>query len=202
MTNGGVASLVTSSGATRASRRSSFSAAKPAIQSTLLPMQQSNQDSGAELQGTPATKQKLNAKGSSIPAGRQRVKGREGSSGKPAGSSEGNESGPERREGEQQPIGNRQEAGAAPSIAEANYVWVLCDLCSKWRELPKGHTVSQQPLYHPSLRIKGHYVPPPPSPPKLVVYSWGWKPSSKATKWIRLRPLLALIAHLRSVHAF
>ncbi|KAL3136547.1 hypothetical protein ABBQ38_005794 [Trebouxia sp. C0009 RCD-2024] len=144
VTNGGVASPVTSSGATRASRRSSSSAAKPVTQSTLLRLHQSNQDdSEAELQGTPATRQKLDAKGSSIPAERQRVKGREGSSERPAGSPKGNESRPERQEGEQQPMSIGQEAGvalAAPSIAEANYVWVQCDLCSKWRELPKGHT--------------------------------------------------------------
>lgn len=167
MTNGGVASPVTSSGATRASRRSSSSAAKPVTQSTLLRLHQSNQDdSEAELQGTPATRQKLDAKGSSIPAERQRVKGREGSSERPAGSPKGNESRPERQEGEQQPMSIGQEAGvalAAPSIAEANYVWVQCDLCSKWRELPKGHTVSQQPLLltpHPS-RL---YIMLPPLP--------------------------------------
>ena len=31
----------------------------------------------------------------------------------------------------------------AEGLAEANYVWVQCDLCNKWRELPKGHQVGQ-----------------------------------------------------------
>ena len=26
-------------------------------------------------------------------------------------------------------------------LAEADYTWVQCDLCNKWRELPKGHQV-------------------------------------------------------------
>ena len=30
-------------------------------------------------------------------------------------------------------------------LQEANYTWVQCDLCNKWRELPKGHAVSDSP---------------------------------------------------------
>ncbi len=29
----------------------------------------------------------------------------------------------------------------AQGLAGTNYVWVQCDLCDKWRELPKGHQV-------------------------------------------------------------
>ena len=28
-------------------------------------------------------------------------------------------------------------------LAEADYTWVQCDLCNKWRELPKGHQVGR-----------------------------------------------------------
>lgn len=67
------------------------------------------------------------------------------------GSSEGKEGGPERLEGEELPIKKSQHAEVTPtvpSIAEANYVWVQCDLCNKWRELPKGHVVSHHIVYH------------------------------------------------------
>lgn len=30
-------------------------------------------------------------------------------------------------------------------LQEANYTWVQCDLCNKWRELPKGHAVGAYP---------------------------------------------------------
>ncbi len=29
----------------------------------------------------------------------------------------------------------------AQGLVGTNYVWVQCDLCDKWRELPKGHQV-------------------------------------------------------------
>lgn len=38
--------------------------------------------------------------------------------------------------------GDKQGSPGGPQpLQEANYTWVQCDLCSKWRELPKGHVV-------------------------------------------------------------
>lgn len=149
MTSGGVASPTTPSGAGRVSRRSSSSASKPVPQSSQR-KRQSQQNSGAELPCTPARRRKLDPsgeglKGSGIAAERQtrqRSKGGEGSSVLPT---VGKEGGPERLDGEEPPFGRSQTAEVTqtgPSIAEANYVWVQCDLCNKWRELPKGHVVS------------------------------------------------------------
>lgn len=154
MTNAGIASPTPASGAVRVSRRSSSSASKFAAKSS-QGKQQSQQDSETELPCTPARRQKLSpsiggSKGSSIPIERQTrqgLKGKEGSPEGPVGSTKGTYGGPERQTGEQLPIGSSQNAEsspAAPSVAEANYVWVQCDLCNKWRELPKGHMVSQQ----------------------------------------------------------
>lgn len=154
MTNGGVASPSTTSGAGRVSRSSS----KPVPQSSQR-KRQSQQSSGSELPCTPARRRKLDPsgeglKGSSIAAERQtrqRSKGREGSSELPVGTSESKGGGPERLEGEEQPFARSQDVvmtPTVPSIAEANYVWVQCDLCNKWRELPKGHVVSHQVVYH------------------------------------------------------
>lgn len=151
MTYGGVASPTPTSGATRVSRRSSSSATKPAPHVSQR-KRQSQQDS-EELQGAPGRRQELDPsaqgmKGSSVPAerqSRQTLKGREGSAEKQAGSLKGREGGLERQQGQQQPINSGQDGEMTPamsSIAEANYVWVQCDLCNKWRELPKGHVVS------------------------------------------------------------
>ncbi|KAL0025980.1 hypothetical protein WJX77_010392 [Trebouxia sp. C0004] len=34
-------------------------------------------------------------------------------------------------------------SAGAQGLAGTNYVWVQCDLCDKWRELPKGHQVAE-----------------------------------------------------------
>ncbi|KAL0035614.1 hypothetical protein WJX79_002795 [Trebouxia sp. C0005] len=34
-------------------------------------------------------------------------------------------------------------SAGAQGLAGTNYVWVQCDLCNKWRELPKGHQVAE-----------------------------------------------------------
>ncbi|DBA80065.1 TPA: hypothetical protein ACH3X2_007554 [Trebouxia sp. C0005] len=33
-------------------------------------------------------------------------------------------------------------SAGAQGLAGTNYVWVQCDLCNKWRELPKGHQIA------------------------------------------------------------
>lgn len=155
MANGGIASPTTTSGAVRGSRRSSSSASKPAPRSSQR-KRESQQSSETELPCTPAGRLKLGPsvgglKGSSILAERQTkqgLKGKEASSPEgPVGSTKGTGGGTERQAGEQLPVGSgldAERAPAVPSIAEANYVWVQCDLCNKWRELPKGHVVSHQ----------------------------------------------------------
>ena len=154
MTNGALASPTTTSGAVRVSRRFSSSTSKPAPKSSQR-KRHSQQNSETELPCTPARRQKLSPsseglKGSSIPAERQTrqtLKGKEGSLEEPVGSTKGKGGSLERQSGEQRPIGSSQDAArttAVPSVAEANYVWVQCDLCNKWRELPKGHVVSHQ----------------------------------------------------------
>ena len=151
VTKGGLASPTAAPGAVRVSQRSSSSASR--LASNSQGKQQSHQSSEADLPCTPTRRQKLNPsneglKGISIPAerpSRQRLKGKEGNPEGPAGSMKGQGGGSERQTGEQLPIGSRHDAErrpAVPSIAEANYVWVQCDLCNKWRELPKGHMVS------------------------------------------------------------
>lgn len=154
MTNGALASPTTTSGAVRASRRSSSSTSKPALKS-LQRKRQSQQDSETELACTPARRQKLSPsteglKSSSVLTKRQtrqRLKGKQGSPEGPVGSTKGKGGNLERQAEEQLLVGSSQDAErtpAVPSVAEANYVWVQCDLCNKWRELPKGHVVSYQ----------------------------------------------------------
>ena len=76
---------------------------------------------------------------------RQASKGEEGTLEQPVQTGlQGKEGNAERLKGQQQlPTDNSQavEQASAPAVADANYVWVQCDLCNKWRELPKGHKV-------------------------------------------------------------
>ena len=149
--NGAVASPTPTSGAVRVSPRSSSFASKPAPRSSQR-KRQSQQNSETELPCTPARRQKLSPsveglKDSSIPAERQTRQRLKGSPEGPVGSTKGTGGGPGRQAGEQLPIESSQDAErtpAVPCVAEANYVWVQCDLCNKWRELPKGHAVSHQ----------------------------------------------------------
>lgn len=152
VTNGGIASPAKPLGATRSSRRASSSRTQIAARSS-QPFQQSQHD--VEL-GTASKKQKKDSSvpgltGSNFTDKRQTEQGakfEEGSLEEPMHKGLKGKQGSTERLKElctenSQPI----EQAAAPAIADANYVWVQCDLCNKWRELPKGYKVCDHDLF-------------------------------------------------------